>query len=96
MKIEYFTIALAAIIILLIISAYYSPETPEIKKEEPKFIIVEEKNEPEIEIVTGETEPVIEEMKAITPKEAVIKVKKGFFDPDDLIIEKRNKCCMAE
>lgn len=78
MKIEHLTIALIAIIILIIISAYYSPETAEIKKEEPKFVIIEEEEKPE---------PVIEEIKEL-PKEAIVKVKRGFFDPKEIVVKK--------
>lgn len=81
MKIEHLTIALVVIIIILLISAFYSPEVPEIKKEEPKFVIVEEEKD---------AGPVFEEVKE-KPKEAVIEVKRGFFDPKEITIKEGTK-----
>lgn len=81
MKIEHLTIALVVVVILLIISAFYSPEVPEVKKGEPEFIVIEEKEEPE---------PVIVEFKE-KPKEAVIEIKRGFFDPKEITVVEGTK-----
>lgn len=83
MKIEHITLALVAIIILFVISAYYSPETQEDKKEEPKYVVVEQEEQP------APQGP--EQTKPAEPKEAVVKVKNGFFDPKEITVEKGTK-----
>ena len=88
MKTRYLIVALMIVIVLLIILAYYSPEVPEIKEEKPKFVVIEAE---EPKPVAAETEAEAIEEAAAETNEVIIKVKNGFFDPDDLIIEKGTK-----